>query len=100
MSIPYLEKLSSDPSLPMNRSIARRSQMQKWHAAERAIFDAIQVVETMGADPRLTQAINLLKTAKSQVADFVDGVTRPPLHEDAQGFHYVIDGERVAVPRS
>lgn len=90
----YLDKDSSDPSLPMNRPIPRRSQMQQWCSAEKAIYDAMQVVEEMGADPRLTAAVNLLAAAKSQVSDFMEGITRPPLHEDEQGFHYVIDGER------
>jgi hypothetical protein len=76
MAIPYLEKDSSDPSLPMNRPIPRRAQMQKWCSAEKAIFDAVQVVEAMAADSRLTAAVNLLHAARSQVADFVDGITR------------------------
>jgi hypothetical protein len=71
--------------------------MQEWCQAEKAIFDAVKAVEATGADQRLTAAANLLHAARSQVADFVDGITRPPFHEDEQGFHYVIDGERRAV---
>lgn len=52
----------------------RRIQMQKWVPAERAINDAVQVVEGMGADVRLTDAVVCLGAARDRVADFVDGV--------------------------
>lgn len=51
----------------------RSHQMQKWWPAEHAIYDAIQVVESMGADTRLTDAVILLGKAKDRVAAFVDG---------------------------
>lgn len=43
-------------------------------AAERAIYDAVAVVEAAGADVRLTDAVILLGAARDSVADFVDGV--------------------------
>ena len=55
-------------------TIPRRNQMQQWCEAERAIFDAIQAVERMAADERLTDAVILLGKAQNRVADFVDNV--------------------------
>lgn len=54
--------------------IPRRNQMQQWCEAERQIYDAVQAVEIMGADVRLTDAVILLGAACDRVADFVDGV--------------------------
>jgi hypothetical protein len=42
--------------------------------AERAIVNAVQAVEALGADVRLTDAVVLLQAARDSVADFVDGV--------------------------
>ena len=52
----------------------RRIRMDRWTPAERAIYDAIQVVEAAGADERLTDAVILLGRAKDRVADYVDGI--------------------------
>lgn len=52
-----------------------RSDMQHWSEGERAIFDAVQVVEHMGGSPALTDAVNLLQRARSRVADHVEGET-------------------------
>lgn len=52
----------------------RRASMDQWHEAERAIFQASQMVERMGADTRLTMAQNLLNMARNKVGDFIDGV--------------------------
>lgn len=54
--------------------IPRRAYMGQWHEAERAIWEAGQLIERMGADPRLTKAQNLLRMARHKVADFIDGV--------------------------
>lgn len=54
--------------------IPRRIQMQKWCEAERLIQGAVDEVERMGADVRLTDAVVLLAAARDRVADFVDGV--------------------------
>lgn len=40
--------------------------------AEKAIHDAVQKIEEIGADVRLTDAINLLWKAKDLVSDFID----------------------------
>jgi hypothetical protein len=54
--------------------VPRRADMRRWTAAERAIYDALQAVEAMPADVRLTDAVTLLGAAKDSVADFIDGV--------------------------
>lgn len=66
--------------------IPRRARMDDWNEAERAISEAMQAVEKMVADPRLTDAIILLTEAKSAVADFVDGVNmrRFVMHTDGK----------------
>ena len=49
--------------------------MSEWTPAEKAIYDAMQAVEAMPADVRLTDAVTLLGAAQNSVADFVDGKT-------------------------
>lgn len=56
----------------MSNTIPRRSRLDLHTPAERAIYDAIQEVEKIGADVRLTRAVLLLSEAKGLVADFVD----------------------------
>lgn len=48
--------------LPIDRS-RRRFQMQDWTVGEKAIYDAVQAVETMGGHPRLTKVVNMLDDA-------------------------------------
>jgi len=50
----------------------RRNDVQRHTPTERAIFDAIKMVEEMPADERLTAASILLSEAQSKVADFID----------------------------
>ena len=63
----------------------RRSDINQWVPAEKAIAAAMVSVEEMPADPRLTDAVVLLGKAREYVSDFVDGVPRkskpiiPPL---------------------
>jgi hypothetical protein len=52
----------------------RRADMGRWTPAERAINDAMQAVEAMAADVRLTDAVVLLGAARDSVADYIDGV--------------------------
>ena len=52
--------------------IPRRIRMDLWTPAEKAIGAAVDAVEAMPADPRLTDAVCLLAKAKDRVADFVD----------------------------
>jgi hypothetical protein len=58
----------------MTNDIPRRSHMERWTMAERAIYVAVQTVEDLPADVRLTDAVVLLQAARDSVADFVDGV--------------------------
>lgn len=58
----------------MENGIPRRARMDLWTPAEKAIYDALQVVEQAGGDVRLTKAVILLGEARDKVADFVEGV--------------------------
>ena len=58
----------------MENDRPRRIQMQKWCPAEHKIQEAIDAVEMMEADLRLTDAVILLGRARDRVADFIDGV--------------------------
>ena len=60
----------------MGSDIPRRNRVDQWTDAERAIDVAMQAVEDMPADVRLTDAVVLLGAARASVADFVDGVER------------------------
>jgi hypothetical protein len=53
--------------------IPRRIRIDKFTPAEKAIFDAVQVVEQAGTHPLLTDAVILLGQAREKVADYVDG---------------------------
>jgi hypothetical protein len=50
----------------------RRNRLDLNTPAEKAIYDAIQEVEKIGADVKLTEAVIKLNEARSLVADFVD----------------------------
>ena len=52
--------------------VPRRNRTDLFTPAETAIFDAIDAVESLGADTRLTDAVNLLGDAKSKVADYIE----------------------------
>lgn len=54
--------------------IPRRNRLDRMVPAELAIRAAIQAVEDMPADFRLTDAVIRLGRAQERVADFVDGV--------------------------
>lgn len=81
-----------------------RIYVNRWTTGERTIQAAVDVVERMGADPRLTRAVIKLGEARAAVADFVEGVEPP---EPACSFgcdsHDVKNGHRetcpLAVPR-
>lgn len=57
----------------MKNEIPRRNQIKKRSKAELAISSAMLIVEEMGADPLLTDAVVLLDQAFNKVADFYDG---------------------------
>jgi len=60
---------------PSNREdgIPTRVDQRYWSPAERAIFAAVLEVEASGADPALTDAVNLLAKARDRVADYYEG---------------------------
>lgn len=64
-----------------HRNFPRRSCLDLFCPAEKAIFDAVQAVEQTPAHPRLTEAVILLQKAKDQVSDFVDDVPAKPQPE-------------------
>lgn len=52
--------------------IPRRSRLDLLEPAEKAIYNAMQEVEKIGADERLTNAIVKLQEAKELVSDYID----------------------------
>ena len=52
----------------------RRNKLWLLIPAELAIFNAVQEVEKMPADERLTDAVRKLQEARDHVADYVEGV--------------------------
>lgn len=59
----------------------RRCYLHKMTPAELAIFEAIQAVEKLPPDVRLTEAVVFLSKATDRVADFVDGINNMPSSE-------------------
>ena len=70
----------------------RRSRIDLLTPAEKAIYDAMQEVEEMAADERLTDAVCLLQDAQNKVADYVDGVENKHeyYHCAECGFNFVL----------
>ena len=74
--------------------LTRRCYVAQWTPAERAIKEAIKIVEAAGSDASLTDAVMFLDKAFGRVADFVDGALTkeyqapPPYPEEerAPGF--------------
>ena len=54
----------------MSAAVPRRADASRWTAAEMVIQMAVDLVERMGADERLTRAVTLLGEAREAVADF------------------------------
>lgn len=52
--------------------IPRRNRMDLWEPSEKLIQHTVWEIEKMGADVRLTNAVNLLSQAKDLVSDFID----------------------------
>jgi hypothetical protein len=52
--------------------IPRRINLQEQDASEAAIRRAVELIETLGADVRLTDAVILLDAARESVADYID----------------------------
>jgi len=57
----------------MENEIPRRNRLGLNTPAEKAIYDAIQEVEKVGADPKLTDVVVMLGKAKDLLSDYVDG---------------------------
>ena len=57
--------------MPDNK-FPRRSCIYLLTPAEKAIWDAAQAVENLGADVRLTDAVVLLQQAREKLADYFD----------------------------
>jgi len=68
----------------------RRIDIQRLTPAETAIRNAMLAVEDVGADPLLTDAVNLLQQARDKVADYVDREpgTAVVTQEINVGIHY------------
>jgi hypothetical protein len=56
----------------MSNEISRRNRIDQFTPAEKAIYDAMQIVEAAGCHPDLTDAVVLLSQALEKVADYVD----------------------------
>lgn len=50
----------------------RRNRLDLNTKAELSIHESIQEIENIGADEKLTKAINLLSEAKNLVSDYID----------------------------
>lgn len=59
---------------PMTNEIPRRCYIDKLTPAEKAIYDALGAVESVGAHPLLTEVSELLSQAREKLADYVDNV--------------------------
>lgn len=56
-------------------SIPRRADREQMTPAELAITAAMEEVEKLPPDSRLTDSVVMLAAAREKVADFVDGVS-------------------------
>ena len=59
----------------MEEIMNRRNRLDLMTPAELAIYNAMQEVEKMGADIRLTKATIALSDAKKFVADYIDNIS-------------------------
>lgn len=59
------------------KDFPRRNQLDKCTTAELAIYKAVEEVENIGADQRLTGAVMKLNDARILVANFVDEIPLP-----------------------
>ena len=70
---------SRGPQVQMIDGFPRRNRVDHWTPAEKAIQDAVDVVEAAGAHPLLTDAVILLGQARDKVADFVELPASTPI---------------------
>lgn len=71
----------------------RRSRLDLCEAAEKIIYDAMQEVEKLGADERLTNAIVKLSEAKDLVSDFIDEKKSKGIETNETSFDPADDGD-------
>lgn len=57
--------------MPENK-FPRRACIYLLAPAEKSVWDAVQTVEKLGADVRLTEAVVLLQQAREKLADYFD----------------------------
>lgn len=72
----------------MSNDIPRRCRIDLMTPAELAIRNAVEEVEKVGADPRLTDSVVLLSAAQTRLADFIDGIpgrTTIPKQVESEG---------------
>lgn len=62
------------PDPPNDHDIPRRQNLGTLTSVEIEILKVIDLVESLPADPRLTDAVVLLDAARQSVADYVDGI--------------------------
>jgi len=65
----------------------RRSILSSMVPAEVAIYNAVEEVEKLAADVRLTEAVILLTKARSLVADFIDAEIASGTRNDGNEKH-------------
>ena len=70
--------------------LPRHIREDLWTPEERAIAGVMQMVEKLGADPRLTLAVTRLGEAQRAVAHFVDGTEPAPLEPQDSGAAKVV----------
>ena len=56
----------------MENEIPRRNRLDLNTPEELKIYEAVQAVESLGADPLLTDCVVLLSEAKRKLSDYVD----------------------------
>src|SRR5574343_921446 len=69
-----MARVRGESEADMSNEIPRRSRLDQNTPAELAIRAAVDAVEALPADPRLTDAVVLLQEARESVANYVDGI--------------------------
>jgi hypothetical protein len=62
----------------------RRNRIDLLTPAEKAIYDAVQAVENLPADVRLTDAVILLQAARDKVADYIESISDSAVPEHTE----------------
>lgn len=72
------------PRLQMVDGFPRRNRIDLLTPAEKAIYDAVQAVENLPADVRLTDAVILLQAARDKVADYIESISDSAVPEHTE----------------